>query len=92
MKNTEKTKPTKKKILTYYLVLAACLLVIAGVTVGIVFAVRANSVVTPPTIDAPDDNKPDDGKKPDDGNGDKEPDKPTNTQYEFIVPVKNVNL
>ena len=32
MKNTEKNKPTKKKILMYYLILAACLLVIAGIT------------------------------------------------------------
>ncbi len=92
MKNTEKTKPTKKKILTYYLVLAACLLVIAGITVGIVFAVRANSVVAPPSIEAPDgDKNPDDGKEPDDGD-EEQPDKPTNSQYEFIVPVKDVNL
>ena len=87
LNNTAKTKPTKKKILTYYLVLAACLLVIAGITVGIVFAVRANSVVAPPSIEAPDgDKNPDDGKEPDDGD-EEQPDKPTNSQYEFIVPV-----
>lgn len=91
MKNTQKSKPTKKKIITYYLILAACLLAIAAVTVGIVFAVRPNSV-TPPTIDnnpSEDDNKdPDDDKKPE------EPDNPvdTSTSYEFIVPVKDVNL
>ena len=42
MKNQEKNVSTKKKILTYYLILAACLLVIAAITVGVIFAVRAN--------------------------------------------------
>lgn len=101
MKDKEKTKPTKKKILFYYLILAACLLVIAAITVGVVFAVKNNSV-NPPLIDSGDD-KPDDDKKPDDGNNPddgkdsddgKDPDDSTNTssKYEFIVPVKDVNL
>ena len=91
MKDKEKTKPTKKKILTYYLILAACLLVIAAVTVGVVFAVKNNSV-TPPSING--GGNTDNPKDPDEENPDKDPDddKPTNSQYEFIVPVKDVNL
>lgn len=93
MKNTEKNKPTKKKILMYYLILAACLLVIAGITAGVIFAVRNNGITNPPSID--EGNKP---SNPDDGNNDnKDPDEDndhvdTSTQYEFIVPVKDVNL
>ncbi len=83
----EKIKPTKKKILTYYLILASCLLVAAAITVGVVFGVKKNN----PTIDKPPVANPDDSNKPD--NPDK-PDKPvdTTTAYEFIVPVKDVNL
>lgn len=92
MKNTEKNKPTKKKILMYYLILVACLLVIAGITAGVIFAVRNNGITNPPSID--EGNKP---SNPDDGNNDnKDPDDndhvDTSTQYEFIVPVKDVNL
>lgn len=92
MKNTEKNKPTKKKILMYYLILAACLLVIAGITAGVIFAVLNNGITNPPSID--EGNKP---SNPDDGNNDnKDPDDndhvDTSTQYEFIVPVKDVNL
>lgn len=100
MDKKEKTKPTKKKILMYYLILAACLLVIAGVTVGVIFAVRANnSTVTPPVIDNNDDNNHGENKPNEDDNGGNKPsdpdtpDKPTNTtQYEFIAPVKEINL
>lgn len=80
MKNKEKTKPTKKKVLLYYLILAACLLVIAAITVGVVFAVR-NSRAHDFTIEAPDDDPGDDGPVED-----------TASKYEFIVPVKDVNL
>ena len=51
MKNKQKTQPTKKRILTYYLILAACLLVIAAITVGVLFGVKPTSTGTP-TIDA----------------------------------------
>lgn len=86
MKNKEKTKPTKKKILTYYLILAASLLVIAGITVGVVFAVRNN--VDGGSIDLP---KPSEPNKPEDPD-DQEPPVDTSSKYEFIVPVKDVNL
>ncbi len=91
MKNKEKTKPTKKKVLLYYLILAACLVVIAAITVGVVFAVRNNRAQNL-TLDAPsDDKKPDTPDNPD------KPDNPgpvedTSSKYEFIVPLKDVNL
>lgn len=84
MKNKQKTQPTKKRIFTYYLILAACLLVIAAITVGVVFAVKPVSNDTP-TIDT---GKPDDTKPPV-----KDPDEPTvdtSSKYEFIAPVKDV--
>lgn len=88
MKNKERTKPTKKKILTYYLILAASLLVIAGITVGVVFAVRNN---VDGSIDLPKPVEPDNPNNPENPD---EPDNPvdTSTKYEFIVPVKDVNL
>lgn len=97
MKNQEKNVSTKKKILTYYLILAACLLVIAAITVGVIFAVRANDDLSidnkPGTSDDdnkpnnPDDNNPDDNKpdNPDD-------DKPASSTYEFIFPVENADV
>lgn len=93
MKNQEKNVSTKKKILTYYLILAASLLVIAAITVGVIFAVRGNDFQidnNPGNSDDenkpgnPDDNKPDD-KDPDD-------DKPASSTYEFIFPVENADV
>ena len=84
----EKIKPSKKKILTYYLILAACLLVASAVTVGVVFGVKKpNGTIEKPPVNNPDDNNPD---NPDDD----KPDKPVDstTSYVFIVPVKDVNL
>lgn len=52
MKNKQKTQPTKKRIFTYYLILAACLLVIAAITVGVVFAVKPVNSETPLSIRA----------------------------------------
>lgn len=65
----EKTKPTKKKLLIYYLILAVCLLAIAAVTVGVVFAVK-NSNAGELTVDGGQDD-PDGttGGETDDGTG-----------------------
>lgn len=82
----EKIKPSKKKILTYYLIMAACLLVAAAVTVGVVFGVKKpGGTIEKPPVDNPD-NKP--------GEPDDKPDKPVDntTSYIFIVPIKNGNL
>lgn len=83
MKNKERTKPTKKRILMYYLILAACLMAIAAVTVGLVFGLEKKPVT---------DNVIDGGQQPpNDGN---EPENPvdTSSQYKFISPVKSVDV
>ena len=89
MKNQEKSRPTKKKILTYYLILAAVLLVAAAVTLGVVFGVKGSRVDD--IIDNPNPPAP---SNPDDG--DDKPDVPpivdTSTSYVFIVPIKNATL
>ena len=96
MKNQEKNVSTKKKILTYYLILAACLLVIAAITVGVIFAVRGNDDLSidnkPGTSD--DDNKPSnpDDNKPSNPDDNKPDDKPASTTYEFIFPVDNADV
>lgn len=86
MKN-QKIKPTKKKIVTYYLILAACLLVAAAITVGVIFGVTGNKK---PTVDNPpidvNPDKPDKPSKPD------EPIKDTTTSYVFIVPIEETNV
>ncbi len=84
MKNKQKTKPTKKRILMYYLILAACLLVIAAITVGVLFGVKPNSEGNP-SIDAGQDNPT--PEIPDDN---KDPVQDTSSKYEFIAPVKSV--
>ncbi len=99
MKNQEKNVSTKKKILTYYLILAACLLVVAAITVGVIFAVRGSDDLSidnkPGTTEddnkpsTPDDNKP---ANPDDNKPSKPDDKPANTTYEFIFPVTNADV
>lgn len=86
MKNKENNKPTKKKILTFYLVLAACLLVIAAITFGVIFGVRSTNV-DGPSIDVPD--TPDNPDKPDTPDV---PDTPTDTRHEFILPVADGTL
>lgn len=89
MKDKQKTKPTKKKILTYYLILAACLLVIAAIAVGVIFGVQPRNN---PVIDSggqPEQPAPDDGDKPDDN---PPPVIDTSSKYEFIAPVKAVTV
>ena len=96
MKNKEK-QPTKKKTLIYYLILAASLIVIAAITVGVVFAVR-NNRAHDITIEAPKDDGSNSGDKTPgegDNSGDKTPDDPvedTSSKYDFILPIKDANL
>ncbi len=86
MKNQEKKK-SKKKILLSYLILAVCLLVIAAVTVSVVFAVNRNKGGDI-TIEKPEDpaqnNKPEDPTDPVDP---VEPENPVNTATDFILPT-----
>lgn len=93
-------KKSKKKIWTYYLILGACILVIAAITVTVIFAVNnaRNSItldtgnnVTDGTTDGDGDNeKPSDGDATG-GNGEDQPSDVTTT-YEFIAPVASVDL
>lgn len=95
MKDKEKTKPTKKRIIMYYLVLAACLLIIAAIVVGVVYAVNNTGNTNNLTIDNPDSpNEPDaPADNPDDKNNDGGDDvQDTSSQYEFIVPIATVNV
>ncbi len=93
MNNKERNKPTKKKVLMYYLILAASLLVVAAVTCGLVFGLRTNDVTPPHFIENPDnDNDPDGDKNDEDENPPPDDTVDTSTAYEFIVPVKDVNL
>lgn len=98
----EEKKANKKKLLVRYLVLAACILVIAAITVISVFA--ANNWFKPTlSVEKPDDgqvnvpddnpggNKPDDN--PDDGKPDDKPDdKPTDADTSWLTPVATVNV
>lgn len=82
----QQTKKSKKKIALYYVILAVCLLVIAAITVTVVFTVNQNQPdISIDNGDNNDNKKPDDGKNPvtppDDDN------KPTAGDYEFRVPV-----
>lgn len=86
MKNKQTNTPTKKKILMYYLMMGTCLLVVAALTVGLVFGLKPNDN---PVIDNNPIEKPDDGNNPDD---EKPPVTDTSTMYEFIAPVKNVTV
>lgn len=90
------TKPTKKKKLSFWLTLAACLLIIAAIIVGIVFGTRGNrqnlTIDNTPT-DQEGDNKGDQGdNKPDDDDKDNGDSVDTSSQYEFISPIENVSL
>lgn len=96
----EENKKSKKKILTYYLILGVCILVIAAITVGVVFAV--NNANRDLTLDNPDNSQTNNGDNnggngntpvnPGDNTGDKNDDKPVDSTYVFIAPVDTVDV
>lgn len=87
----ERTKPTKKRILSYYLIAAACLLVVAAITVGVVFGVKPKAPDSG-IINSGTKPDPDDGKEPTPPEeGDKKP-VDNSSSYVFIVPVREANL
>ena len=100
---SEQKKTNKRKILTRTLILAACILVIAAITVTIIFAVnnwgRSDIHIDSGTHqpdnsgDNNDDNKGDnkDDNK-DDNNDNKGDDKPTVNPDEFASPVASVDI
>lgn len=88
----ENKKTNGKKVLIYYLVLAACLLVIAAVTVTVIFSVKSNGGQDI-TIDAGN------GENTDGGNGGNEEENPNEGNQqptlgvnEFISPLEDVNV
>lgn len=99
----QEKKPRNKKLLTYYLILAACLILIAAITVGVIFAVRGNSSGNNITIDSGNeqtdgsgnnsgnDGEDDGGQTDSDGSGEDDNDggdvQDTTTSTVFILPV-----
>lgn len=100
---SEQKKTNKRKILTRTLILAACILVIAAITVTTVFAVNdwgnkdihIDSGTTQPNNPSGSDNK-DNDKKPSQGDDDNKPseddNKPTSNPNEFARPVSNMEI
>ncbi len=89
----QEKKPKNKKLLTYYLILGACILIIAAITVGVIFAVRGSSS-DGITIDGGNSQSDDvaDASSPDDssdegGSSDSGDVQDTSTATEFILPV-----
>ncbi len=101
---SEEKKTHKRKLLIRYLILAACILVVAAITVTVVFAAndwfRTDISLEDNDGNHTDDkpNTPDDGNdgntgnkpsNPDDGKGE---DKPTANVNEFVYPVATMNV
>ncbi|MDE6373873.1 MAG: M23 family metallopeptidase [Clostridia bacterium] len=91
---SQEKKTNKRKLLIRYLILAACILVIAAVTVTTVFAVNDwfRNDITIDTNKPDEPNTPTDPIKPVDPDKPDEPDKPTVSETTFALPVSNVNL
>lgn len=95
MDNEKRTH--KRKLLLRYLILAACILLIASVTVISICA--ANNwfrVDVADTVDKGDNNKPGDGtgdgENTDGGGETPDDDKPTSSDTSWVSPVTNVNV
>ena len=85
----EENKKNKKKVLLTYLILAICLLVIAAITLTVIFTVKKNP--SDIIVDAPNVQEPDNSGNTDD-NKDKDKDKddvPTVNETGYKIPVKN---
>lgn len=95
--NEHEQKPKNKRLLTYYLILGACILIIAAVAVAVTLSLTLGgndmTIDDDPdqTVDGDDDNDdetPDDGD--DDGDDDDDADD-TGTENTFLMPVTEVN-
>ncbi|MCD7729394.1 MAG: M23 family metallopeptidase [Clostridia bacterium] len=64
----QEKKPKNKKLLTYYLILGACILVIAAITVGVIFAVTGSDKGNDLIIDAGDNTQQSDSNSSGDTN------------------------
>lgn len=88
MKDQEQ-KPKNKKLLTYYLILGACILIIAAIAVAVTLSVTLGGkdmALDDPdqTVDGDDDNNTDDGDDDDDVED-------TTGDTTFLMPVEEVN-
>lgn len=82
----------KKRILTYYLILGACILIIAAITVTVIFAVQnsKNSFeIDNSTGNTDNDNTDDTNDTDDTDNGDSSD---VSSMYEFISPVEQMDV
>ena len=84
----------KKRILTYYLILGACILIIAAITVTVIFAVQnsKNSFEIDNSADNSDDNNDTDDTDDTDNTDNPDDSDDVSTSYEFIVPVAQVDV
>ncbi len=99
--NEQQPKPKNKKLLTYYLILGACILVIAAVAIAVTLSLtlgKDDMTIdggNDPTIDGdndddtPDDDTPTGGDNDDDDDDDDADD--TGTENTFLMPVTEVN-
>ena len=85
----EQNTGNKKKLLTYYLILGACILLIAAVTVTVIFAVRSDN---PLDINQGADDVTDGGGDDEDDEDDEQPDEDVSSAYEFVAPVAEMNV
>lgn len=88
MKDQEQ-KPKNKKLLTYYLILGACILIIAAIAVAVTLSVTLGGdgmVLDDPdqTVDGDDDDNTD-------GDGDDDDVEDTTGDTTFLMPVEEVN-
>lgn len=99
--NEQQPKPKNKKLLTYYLILGACILIIAAVAIAVTLSLtlgKDDMTIdggNDPTIDGdndddtPDDDTPTGGDNDDDDDDDDADD--TGTENTFLMPVTEVN-
>ena len=88
----EQNTGNKKKLLTYYLILGACILLIAAVTVTVIFAVRSDNPldINQGADDVTDGGGDEDDEQPDED--DEQPDEDVSSAYEFVAPVAEMNV
>ena len=74
--------------MTYYIILGACILLIAAVTVTVIFAVRGND----DSFQIDNGNTPSDDDQQDDDDDDDQPSDDVSSAYEFISPVATLDV
>ncbi len=88
MKDQEQ-KPKNKKLLTYYLILGACILIIAAIAVAVTLSVTLGG--DDMVLDDPDQSVDGDDDDNTDGDGDDDDVEDTTGDTTFLMPVEEVN-